>query len=162
MYSARSKASRHALASATNKTRWFSSDRPEPPHIPTRHAENTHRYPSLPSPTIHRLILLRQGRHRHCEGPSPVHTSTHIWVGRGLNLRPVSCPAVSREALSSTMTDTSLPNVESVGGYTDTLDPDASTWTLSLCPRGMATSAPPAVILTILLPSVDATTLSLK
>ena len=51
-------------------TRWFSSDRAEPPHIPTRHADNGHGYPSLPSPTIHRLILLRQGRHRHCEGPS--------------------------------------------------------------------------------------------
>ena len=34
------------------------------------------------------------------------------------------------------MTDTSLPYVTGVGGSTDTPDPGAGTWTLSLCPQG--------------------------
>ena len=72
VHSAGSKASRHALASAPDVNQMvFFKNRPEPPHMPTHHAENGHGHLSAwPSPTIHRLILLRQGRPRHCEGRS--------------------------------------------------------------------------------------------
>ena len=85
--SAKSRASRHALASAPKVDRMvrfeallfqvmkdigmasvLSPDRSEPPHRPTLHAGSGPRYPSaLPLPSIHRRILLRPDRHRHCE-----------------------------------------------------------------------------------------------
>ena len=86
----------------------FSPDCPEPPHRPTHHAENGHGYPSaLHSPTIHRLILLRQDRHRHCEGLS-LFTRAHILVGRGLKpqtnfrLTPTSASKFVRRACDRT------------------------------------------------------------
>ena len=54
----------------------------------TLHAGSGHGHPSAwPSPTIHRLKLLRQDRHRHCEGLRSVFTCTHNLVDKGLNFQ---------------------------------------------------------------------------
>ena len=133
----------------------FSPNSLDPPHIPSHHAQNGHGDP--PAPATPRLILLCRYQHWHCEGLSSSIRVRTSWKA-GSESQSVSCPAKSRRAPSSTTTATSLPCAKLVGGSPDPIDPGASTWALPLCPKGMATSMLRAMILIILLRSVDATT----
>ena len=64
-------------------------------------------------------------------------------------------PSNHFHASSSTTTATSLPHVKLVGGFPDPIDPGASTGALPLCPKGIENPTLRAMILIILLHSVD-------
>ena len=78
------------------------------------------------------------------------------------SLSTIQCLAMSREAPSSTTTNTSLPYAKTVSGSTDALASDVKTWNLSLCPQVMTPSTPSVVVLIILPPSVHVTLLCVK